>query len=168
MSIHINELACGPRALMIIAEKIGKPINPDLIWEKFCSGDNAYIAKDGSIYISTLLDMAREFGIARHLDITRDSIRMAQAMQSQNVVGVLMITEWPVNSPEASFQSQRHVWALHRILAGTSEVAIEVESANRGSESRVHTISETALDELRATFLILLKERESKAKANAF
>ena len=61
MSEHINKLGCGPRAMIIIAEKIGRPIDPDLLWNKFCAADDTAIKQNGAIYISTILDISREY-----------------------------------------------------------------------------------------------------------
>lgn len=167
MSEHINKLACGPRALLILAEKIGHPIDPDILWERFCKPGEKIVKANGAIYLSAILDMAREYGIASQMCVTRDIEIAASASAASakdatgqtNVAGVLMATELAPNSSGQGFSRNPHVWVVHQILEDikTKQSFVETESASLGEPSRVYTLPDVAFDKMWRTFLVLVK-----------
>jgi len=150
---------------MIIAENIGRPLDPDAVWEKFFS--NQPKESEGGVFISDVLDIAREYGIANRMDFTRDIARAASASASTsidatgptNVVGVLMATEFAPNLSDGGFSRNPHLWVVRQILEDiqTKQILLETESASRGEESRVYTLPDAAFEKILRTFLILLK-----------
>ena len=149
---------------MILAEKIGRPIDPDAIWKKFFSHLPA--GHGGGVKISDVLDIAREFGIAKQMDITRDIKRAAGALasvvkepQTTVVSGVLMATEFALNSSDGGLYRNPHLWVVHQILqdSQTKEILLETETASCGEVAQVHTLPDAVFEKILRTFLILLK-----------
>jgi hypothetical protein len=145
---------------MILAEKIGRPIDPDTMWKRFFSPESSIAGQDGAIYISTILDIAREYGIASHLDVTNDINRAAGAMKDSKVAGVLMTTECNALQPSSEgSEGQSHLWVVHRFLVDKRkhEVLVEVESANQGHSGRLDMLPDNLFQKMLRSFLVLLK-----------
>src|SRR5436190_9244543 len=119
MSAHFHKLKCGPRSLMILAAKLGRPIDPDALWERFAHDIEQSTAAPGAVSVSTLLDMARAFRIAQRLDVTHDVDRAGQALATKNVAGVLMTWErFPTSPGGGEFAACYHIVVAHRVMVG--------------------------------------------------
>jgi len=139
---------------MIIAEKMGQPIDPDVLWEKYFSN-----VQSSGVFVSKILDIAREFGIATAFDVMQDIDGLAVTSLCQNVSGILMLTERIPGSLGAYDSVHRHVWALHHIQIdiATRSYQLEVESANQGEPARVDLFYDYYLQRCLRSFLILMK-----------
>lgn len=102
--------------MLLVAERCGAPIDPDEFWRRFSADLALNEEVAGACYMSHLLDVARAYGIARHLDVTHDVERAKMALAVKNVRGVLMTTERGVprsdGKPQLSFS---HIMVVHRI-----------------------------------------------------
>jgi hypothetical protein len=145
--------------MMILAEKIGRPIDPDIMWKRFFSPDSKIAGKDGAIWVSTLLDIAREYGIASHFDITNDIDRAAGAITDPKVAGVLMTTERNTLEPSSeAVEGVSHLWVVHRFgVDSRNDIGIEVESANMGESSRIDIHPDKLFQKMLRSFLVLVK-----------
>jgi hypothetical protein len=142
---------------MMVAKKIGRPIDPDILWERFASEIQKPNDDSGAISASILLDMARAFNIARHLDITHDVDRAGQALSTQDVAGVLMTFErFPNTQGSPAFEPLSHMVVVHRVLVDPQQRRyIEVESAHEDDSSEIARFPESSLAQLMGAFLIL-------------
>ena len=137
---------------MVIAERVGRPIDPDALWQQFGAG---IAAKDGAVSIAGILDMARHFGIARNLDITHDIDRAGMSLGYKNTAGVLVASERFQIDENA--QPSSHIMALRQIEVHTTNHHryISVVSANAGQDSEVLHIPDDSFASMQSCFLIL-------------
>lgn len=157
MSAHFHKLHCGPRALMMIAERKCSPIDPDELWLRFGADIDA---KGGAVAISTILDMARHFGVSRKLDVTVDILRAGPALQHKNVAGVLVACERWVGE-DGSVTPEHHLMVLSQASLDTDQSGravsghISVESASAGEPSVSVQIPLHIFSQMLASFYIL-------------
>jgi hypothetical protein len=136
---------------MLIAERKHRPIDADALWQQFGEA----IAKDGSTAVSTILDMARHFGIARKLDVIQNIDRAGLALEQNNTAGVLVASE-RFQIDDSAIPSA-HMMALSSIARHREnhQQYISVVSANAGQDSEVFHIPADRFVSMGSCFLIL-------------
>jgi hypothetical protein len=154
MSIHFDKLQCGPRALMILAEKISQPIEPDALWERFSEelGNSS-----GKVSASLVLDMARAFCLAKHLDVTHDVDRVGRVLDASNVAGVMLAWErCRTQVGDATFYPHHHIVIVHQILIDKNQKQyLDIESPQLGRASERFSLPVELLPMMMSSFLIL-------------
>jgi len=140
---------------LLIAAWRGRPIDPDALWERFAADIGRATEAPGAVAVSTLLDMARAFGFAQHLDVTHDVDRVVHAFSISDVAGVLMTWERFPTQPDADAEFGRvhHIAAVRRVVGTAPQRHIEVESP-RADGTRTFPIPEGRLQQLMSAFLI--------------
>jgi len=158
MSEHFEKLRCGPRSLLLLAEKIGVEIDPDRVWKIFEKEFGRNPDVPGASSVSLILDIARECGIARQLDLTHDVDRVGRSLVTKDVAGVLLIWErFRSKDGDGSFQPHHHVVLVHQVLVDrrTGSQYIDIESPQAEGKSERFPLPADLLPQMMAAFLIL-------------
>lgn len=156
MSEPFNKLQCGPRSVIMMAKRKGCIIDPDQLWVKFSDELSRSSSVPGASDISTLLDIARWFGVARCADITCDINRAGQALATRDVVGVLASWE-RVRSGDGAreYQEHQHIACLQRIVVDPEgNKYAEVDSPRPGTTSDILHIPASEFSSMMLVFII--------------
>jgi hypothetical protein len=106
-----NAYGCGPRCLMRWSENLNRPITKQQIVAAFKPKVPCWSTQCGVVDHALLLDIARYFGLALNLGVTRDIERTAEELTRPNC-GVVMSTE---RNPHNSEERNYHLWLVERI-----------------------------------------------------
>jgi hypothetical protein len=144
--------------MMILAERLGSPIDPDELWLRFSSDFGTDARAPAATAASTLLDIARAFGIARHMDVTHDVDRVAQSLKCANVSGVLLSWErYPTQPGGSGFAAHHHVVAVSTVVHTDQSHYIEALSPQTGQAPEPIQPPVSILDRMMAHFEVFYR-----------
>ncbi len=125
-----EKLKCGPRAIMLMASRVGVEISREELWTRFRDDLSSDPENPGAVSISTLIDMARAFRLARHVDLTHEIPKVDAALRSSDVTGVLVSWERSrLKAVSKELSPHYHIARLHSIEKKDDVYrAVQVES----------------------------------------